>query len=166
MLKGIKLARDILKGKGDNNTSVTELRVLFDEAEMVRGQISAKLDAAQTMGALKQYKEQVEYYANLIMMGVFVIEDPENKSKSIKVANLHGRALKNLREPQENTIQNRCTKAKDISDYDPRLAQMYLDELSLFIDEFQEQEIYERYTDIRIQVERNLIAWKEADRYL
>ncbi|RLE44942.1 hypothetical protein DRJ25_06220 [Candidatus Woesearchaeota archaeon] len=166
LLKGIKLARGILKGKGDNDTSVTELRVLFDEAEKVRGQISAKLDAAQTMGAMRKYRALVKTYADLMNEGIIFVEFPLGSGEKVRIAELHSRALRNLRKPQENTVQNRCTKAKDVLDYDPQLAQMYLEELSPFIDEFKGQEIYNRYTDIRVQVEHNLIAWKKADEYV
>ena len=166
LLEGLDLARKILKGMDDNDASVADLRILFADAEKMRREISATLDAAQTMGAMKQYQGQVRNYAALLDRGVFLVEVPDDKSKKVKVADLHREALENLREAQEETVKNRCGKAKDIQNTDPELAWMYLEELSGFIGEYKGRDLYNIYTDVRVKVERSLKSWKQADRHV
>jgi hypothetical protein len=134
LLKGLDLARKILERKKDNDASVADLRVLLADAEKKRQEISAKIDAAQTMGAMKQYAEQDKAYADLIQKGIFYVEDPDDKSKKVRIALLQCRARKNLRDATKNTVQKRLAKAKDSFSVTPRVAMIFLNEIAPFMD--------------------------------
>ncbi|KAA3648062.1 MAG: hypothetical protein DWQ07_03460 [Chloroflexi bacterium] len=161
LLNGLRLARKFISER-PNHPGISGLQNFIDEAEKVRREIAYKIEGAQTMGAMQQFEEQVKAYAELIDKQVFRVEDPDDPTKEVSIAELQQKALENLRQARESTVKDRCAEAEKIIESEPGVALLYLEQLSEFIEEFKGLETYYSYSKVKLKADSNHKKWLEV----
>lgn len=160
LLMGLELAAQLIQGMHTD----AELEALFAKGQDVRAKVAEEVNGAETLGAAKQYDEQIKKYAELINKKILEVDDPKDKAKKVSTAQLQREAIQNLRNARQNIVEKRCAKAKELLDTDPGIALRELDELKPFIDEFKGSDLYPEYASILGTVKNNKKRWDDAQK--